>query len=193
MSKNKKAFTLIELLVVIAIIAILAVLVMITLASARKSAQDSKVMTAMSQLRTLANTYDNINDMTYEDDENYQRIKDEVDLLSDSNLQLHTSVGGNNYCAYASMISDNTEVFCIDWQQTAKRDTFSNLTCSDETFTCFEEGEEGGGEGGDLPPWTVWNCGDDLEYNGQSYSTVEIGDQCWMAENLNAGTCTDCE
>lgn len=34
------------------------------------------------------------------------------------------------------------------------------------------------------PPWT---CGDLLNYEGQDYETVLIGDQCWMAENLNVG------
>lgn len=35
-----------------------------------------------------------------------------------------------------------------------------------------------------------WSCGDELVdfRDNQTYTTVEIGNQCWMAENLNIGT-----
>ena len=31
-----------------------------------------------------------------------------------------------------------------------------------------------------------WQCGDPLEYQGYDYATVQIGEQCWFAENLRA-------
>jgi len=34
----------------------------------------------------------------------------------------------------------------------------------------------------------AWTCGDSIVYEGQSYATVQIGNQCWLAENLNVGT-----
>ena len=35
---------------------------------------------------------------------------------------------------------------------------------------------------------SVWQCGDPLEYQGYDYETVQIGEQCWFAENLRAGS-----
>ena len=33
---------------------------------------------------------------------------------------------------------------------------------------------------------SAWQCGDPLEYQGYDYQTVQIGEQCWFAENLRA-------
>lgn len=33
----------------------------------------------------------------------------------------------------------------------------------------------------------AWTCGETLVYEGQSYATIQMGEQCWMAENLNVG------
>ena len=33
---------------------------------------------------------------------------------------------------------------------------------------------------------SAWQCGDPLEYQGYDYDTVQIGEQCWFAENLRA-------
>ena len=35
-------------------------------------------------------------------------------------------------------------------------------------------------------PESAWSCGDPLEYQGYDYETVQIGEQCWFAENLRA-------
>ena len=32
---------------------------------------------------------------------------------------------------------------------------------------------------------SAWQCGDPLEYQGYDYETVQIGEQCWFAENLH--------
>ena len=37
-------------------------------------------------------------------------------------------------------------------------------------------------------PEPAWACGDPLEYQGYDYETVQIGEQCWFAENLSADT-----
>ena len=35
----------------------------------------------------------------------------------------------------------------------------------------------------DEPETPEWNCGDPVTYHGYDYSTVQIGEQCWFAEN----------
>ena len=40
---------------------------------------------------------------------------------------------------------------------------------------------------GEIPETTAsWQCGDPLEYQGYEYETVQIGVQCWFAENLRS-------
>jgi uncharacterized protein (TIGR02145 family) len=35
---------------------------------------------------------------------------------------------------------------------------------------------------------TVFRCGDSLSYEGKKYPSTKIGEQCWLAKNLNVGT-----
>jgi len=62
---NKKGFTLIELLVVIAIIGILASIVLVSFPTASKKAKDSRVVSAVSQTRTVMVSA-NVNDGNYD-------------------------------------------------------------------------------------------------------------------------------
>jgi len=38
--------------------------------------------------------------------------------------------------------------------------------------------------------WPVFNCGDPVLYQGYEYETVQIGEQCWFAENLRSESYT---
>ena len=55
-TNNQKGFTLIEMLVVIAVIGILAATVLTSLGPARNKAKDTRIISALNQVRTLAET-----------------------------------------------------------------------------------------------------------------------------------------
>ena len=70
-------------------------------------------------------------------------------------------------------LENNTEYF---WKIIAHDDHSNTTEGSVWSFTT----EEGGGQ---------WQCGDSFtdSRNGQTYNSIQIGEQCWMAENLNIG------
>ena len=64
-SQKKEVFTLIELLVVISIIGLLASIILASLASARLKAQDARLTSEMTSLRTAAEMYRSANNNQY--------------------------------------------------------------------------------------------------------------------------------
>ncbi len=68
-------------------------------------------------------------------------------------------------------LEDNTEYF---WKIVA-HDDYDNTT--EGSVWCFTTNDE------------IWECGEPIwdDRDNQSYNTVQIGGQCWMAENLNIG------
>ncbi len=108
--KNKKGFTLIELMVVIAIIAILATVVLVALQNARDAAEDAKIKSAVTQVRSIAEIHYATNDQSYtgfNTTENTDWLH-----LSTEMPDIVASVSDDAYCAYM-ILSNETDAFCI--------------------------------------------------------------------------------
>ncbi len=151
MRKNR-GFTLIELLVVIAIIGILASIVLISLRNMTDRAKDTRIKSAMSQARTIAQ-------LIYDDypSEGYRYFcqttndgfSDDANLSADYANQLNTLEADifnqqptdeincysatSSFCASAKLIVGGN-YFCIDDDGNALVTTTN--PCSDATSTC---------------------------------------------------------
>jgi uncharacterized protein (TIGR02145 family) len=120
------------------------------------------------------------------------------------------------FCTFTDADDENGGGFCGDGICQAQIKINGTLTSWENQNNCPEDCSEDGGKGNDGP--TDDGKGNDgptddgkgndgpgdedgdvpgedgssdcgvIEYEGQTYQTVMIGEQCWMAENLNVGT-----
>lgn len=141
---NKRGFTLIELLVVIAIIGILASIVLVSFPTASKKANDSRIISAISQARIVMIT-------VYSNDGNYagfDKLLPLVDMKSLNDEIVAKAVGGTwsvvkstdnlAACMYAQLNAKATYYYCADSSGKAGfTTTVPSTTCvSTGTATC---------------------------------------------------------
>lgn len=123
-TKNK-GFTLIELLVVIAIIGILASVVLVSLNSARSKGKDTRVVSAVNQLRTAFEA--GYTGTSYPDLVVNATTTAGPNAASTATLSTDAAANGGvinfvtngalpitAYAIYGKLVSDNTKYFCID-------------------------------------------------------------------------------
>ena len=155
--KIKRSFTLIELLVVMATIGLLASIILVSLAGTREKARDIKIVTEMTQMRTVAaiinldyGTYDAIGSgKEFSCDSNatedMRRLCDAVDELKGpgSNEFPIIFTSTTEYCAYIELLSGG--YFCIEENVVARSDEDPGLLdCSDSSWNCSTSTTNGG-------------------------------------------------
>lgn len=149
---NKKGFTLIEVLTVIMIIAILASVVLVSLETARKRTKDSTIQHQIGQLRALLEAsyslekgYEDISVTGHPDNKNYILIANKIgDMGSSSGLVFEfndpLATGySKEYCAYANLVRNPAEIFCVDSTGNAVVLNENDDKCDGTTFYCEAE------------------------------------------------------
>ena len=141
--KISKGFTLIELLVVIAIIGILASIVLVSFPGATKKAKDSRVISAISQVRTVM-AYVYARDASYaalawtDTANNMPQL--ETEIIKNSADGVATLQKGAEACVYAKLNVTESGWYCADTTGkagvTKTNDPGALNFCDGTTFIC---------------------------------------------------------
>jgi uncharacterized protein (TIGR02145 family)/prepilin-type N-terminal cleavage/methylation domain-containing protein len=179
MKSNKKAFTLIELLVVIAIIGVLTTIAVVALNDARSKARDVKRTADIKQTQTAL-------EMFFNDQGRYPTSTE----WNSGSLFSTSSYGTTTYLSAIPTAPTPADGGCNNGYN-----TFAYSASPDGSS--YTLGYCVGGNVGSLGVGqkcasplglsSVNCCGGDISYDGETYPTIKIGDQCWMAKNLNIG------
>lgn len=120
---NKKGFTLIEMLVVIAVIGILSATVLTALGPARNKAKDTRIISALSQAMSIAETYytGTYTGLTTSNPSQMATLAADITTNSGS-LVVNVSADGRSYAAYSNLASDAAKYYCVDSAGTSKQE-----------------------------------------------------------------------
>jgi general secretion pathway protein G len=118
---KNKGFTLIEMLVVIAVIGILSATVLTALGPARNKAKDTRIISALSQVMSVAETYysGTYTGLTVSNPSQMGPLTTDITTNS-GNLVVNVSGDGRSYAAYSALASDSTKYYCVDSAGTSK-------------------------------------------------------------------------
>jgi uncharacterized protein (TIGR02145 family)/prepilin-type N-terminal cleavage/methylation domain-containing protein len=176
---NRKGFTLVELLVVIAIIGLIASLSVIALGNARSKSRDSKRVSDIKQMQTALELF-------FSDQGRYPTAAE----WSTGSLYATGTMGTTTYMDKIPSAPIADGALC-NATTSAYYYSTNNLGDSYSIRTCLRENTGSYGKGIIIAsPEGVAKCGTATvqDRDGNVYNTVQIGNQCWLKQNMKVGT-----
>jgi uncharacterized protein (TIGR02145 family)/prepilin-type N-terminal cleavage/methylation domain-containing protein len=171
--RHTQGFTLIEILVTVFIIALISTLVVASFANVRLKSRDTKRVSHLNTIHQALQQY-------YNDHQYYPATLtfDQPLRNSDNSKVYLDSVPVNPTPRTDHNCPDNEYTYVVS----ADKKTYSLSVCvgasdPNKSQLLFSE------------PDGIFHCGDKLaDRDGYEYSTVSIGNQCWMSQNLRTKT-----
>ena len=177
-SAQLKFFTLIELLIVISIIGVIISISFVSFSNIRQKGRDTKRIADIKLIQKSLGDY-------YRDEGLYpDTLTPGESLTGSSSNAIYMQTIPQNPSPKNDGVCPNRE---YTYEITATSTSYKIDFCLSEPTAQLSAGEKCATPQGILNR-VCFLCGDTTSYGGETYPTVLIGNQCWMAKNLNIGT-----